>query len=173
MKETLTSQKLRGGYYTPQPIADFLARWAVRSPDAVILEPSFGDGNLLIAAAKNLRALGADSQKIARQLHGVELEEDEANKAIQRLTHITNGCLPESIYVGDFLGYAQENLFVEPTLVGILTPNVTFDAIIGNPPFIRYQNFPEEFRSIAVHLMEYAGFKPSGLMNTWLPFLVI
>jgi adenine-specific DNA-methyltransferase len=173
LKDTLTSQKLRGGYYTPQPIADFLARWAVRSPDAVVLEPSFGDGNLLVAAAENLRALGTPPQRIAKQLHGIELEEDEAKKAIQRLTRVISDYCPDHIHIGDFFEYAQNNLFAEPTLIGILTPHITFDAIIANPPFIRYQNFPEELRSIAVRLMEYAGFKPSGLMNTWLPFLVI
>ena len=33
-------QKLRGGYYTPKLIADFLASWAIRSPADEVLEPS-------------------------------------------------------------------------------------------------------------------------------------
>jgi adenine-specific DNA-methyltransferase len=32
MKPVATYQKLRGGYYTPKPIADFLARWAIQTP---------------------------------------------------------------------------------------------------------------------------------------------
>ncbi len=45
--------------------------------------------------------------------------------------------------------------------------------VIGNPPFIRYQNFPEEFRKIAFRLMQRAGLHPNRLTNAWLPFLVV
>lgn len=173
MKNAPNAQKLRGGYYTPKPIADFLARWAVRASDDVVLEPSFGDGILLAAAAETLRTLGTDTKSIARQLYGVEYERDEVEKAVQRIAKITGDCRPEHIHIGDFFSYAEKDLFADPTLIGSLTPNKTFDVIVGNPPFIRYQNFPEEHRSIAVNLMEYAGFKPSRLMNTWLPFLVV
>src|SRR5205085_983792 len=47
-----------------------------------------------------------------------------------------------------------------------------FDAIIGNPPFIRYQNFPEHHRAIAFYLMQRAGLHPNRLTNSWVPFLV-
>lgn len=173
MKNTPNAQKLRGGYYTPNPIADFLARWAIRSATSTILEPSLGDGNILVAAAERLRDLGAAPPNIVDQLFGVELDRDEAQKAIRRIESAVDGCSPCHIHIGDFFGYAEQTLFEIPVLIGTLTPTTTFDAIVGNPPFIRYQNFPEELRSIATHLMEYAGFKPSKLMNTWLPFLLI
>lgn len=168
-----SAKKLRGGYYTPKPIADFLARWAIRSTDATILEPSLGDGNILVAAAEVLSDLGTAPPEIVDQLFGVELDSDEAEKAMQRIEAALGGYAPRHIYISDFFGHAEQALFEIPMLKGTLTPTMTFDAIIGNPPFIRYQNFPEELRSIAVHLMEYAGFKPSRLMNTWLPFLLI
>lgn len=41
-----TDEKLRGGYYTPAPIAEFVAEW-VRAAGVRILEPSCGDGNIL------------------------------------------------------------------------------------------------------------------------------
>jgi adenine-specific DNA-methyltransferase len=173
LKNTPNAQKLRGGYYTPNPIADFLARWAIRSATSTILEPSLGDGNILVAAAERLRDLGAAPPNIVDQLFGVELDRDEAQKAIRRIESAVDGCSPCHIHIGDFFGYAEQTLFEIPVLIGTLTPTTTFDAIVGNPPFIRYQNFPEELRSIATHLMEYAGFKPSKLMNTWLPFLLI
>jgi adenine-specific DNA-methyltransferase len=173
LKNVPNAQKLRGGYYTPKPIADFLARWAIRSATSTVLEPSLGDGNILVAAAERLRDLGAPPPYVVDQLFGVELDRDEAETAIRRVQATLNGCSPRHIHTGDFFGYAEQSLFETPVLRGTLTPITTFDAIVGNPPFIRYQNFPEELRSIAVHLMEYAGFKPSKLMNTWLPFLLI
>ena len=173
MKKAPNSQKLRGGYYTPKPIAGFLTRWAIRSPNATVLEPSLGDGNILAASAETLHAFGASPPSITEQLYGVELERSEAEKAIRRIEEIFDSCSPHNIHIGDFFGYAEESLFDDLGLNGRLTPAKTFDAIVGNPPFIRYQNFPEQFRSVAVHLMKYAGFKPSRLMNSWLPFLLI
>ena len=38
MKPVATYQKIRGGYYTPKPIADFLARWAIQTPTTKVLE---------------------------------------------------------------------------------------------------------------------------------------
>lgn len=63
-----SSDKLRGGYYTPPPIARFLAQW-VSASGPRILEPSCGDGAIL----RHLPATG--------QVTGVELVPDEAQKA--------------------------------------------------------------------------------------------
>jgi adenine-specific DNA methylase len=45
-KPAPTGDKLRGGYYTPAPIAGFLANWAAGA-GVRLLEPSCGDGALL------------------------------------------------------------------------------------------------------------------------------
>ena len=41
-----SAEKLRGGYYTPEPVARFLAEW-VTSAGPRLLEPSCGDGAIL------------------------------------------------------------------------------------------------------------------------------
>lgn len=43
-KSEQTSQKLRGGYYTPQNIADYTTKWVLGCNPKSILEPSCGDG---------------------------------------------------------------------------------------------------------------------------------
>ncbi len=169
-----TYQKLRGGYYTPEPIANFLANWAIRSPADEVLEPSCGDGNILVAAARRLLALGAASETLNQQLQGVELDPQEAAKAAQRLQLLG---LPltanNTIHVGDFFAHCQRNLFGENVLTLVLKERQHFDAVVGNPPFIRYQHFPEDHRQIAFGLMEQAGLHPNRLTNAWLPFLVV
>ena len=45
-------EKLRGGYYTPEPIARFICNWAIDINTKGILEPSCGDGVFLKEAAK-------------------------------------------------------------------------------------------------------------------------
>ena len=46
-----TSQKLRGGYYTPRDLASFLARWVGQINPKDVLEPSCGDGVFFSALA--------------------------------------------------------------------------------------------------------------------------
>jgi len=64
-----SSAKLRGGYYTPAPIADFLARWVGPAGDR-LLEPSCGDGSILGRLSASASAA-----------FGIELDEQEAAKA--------------------------------------------------------------------------------------------
>lgn len=140
-------RKLRGGYYTPAPIADFLASWAIRSPGDRVLEPSCGDGALV---GPSIRRFGDRVEVVA-----VELFEEEAAKV--RTSH------PEAtVVVGDvfrwWLTQRQDG---------------TFDAVVGNPPFIRYQDFPEAQRELAFQLMRAEGLKPTRLANAWLPFVVL
>ena len=161
MKLPATYQKLRGGYYTPAPIADFLARWAIQSPAAQVLEPSCGDGAVLEAAAAALLRYGVPPADIAAQLHGIELDPDEAQKAAARTEVITGG-IAVPVHIGDFFAYCKAHL----------TDKRLFDAIIGNPPFIRYQDFAEEQRQIAFYLMQSGGLHPNRLTNAWVPFLV-
>jgi adenine-specific DNA-methyltransferase len=172
LKPTPTSQKLRGGYYTPKRVATFLARWAIQSPKAEVLEPSCGDGTLLEAAAETLIEEGADRSAIARLLHGVEIDHDEAEKAEQRIKALKIPSLPDQIYRGDFFAYCQQHLMGQRLFNVVLEEGRRFDAVIGNPPFIRYQNFPEKSRASALEIMRQAGLHPNRLTNSWVPFLI-
>src|SRR6266446_4646938 len=161
MKPVATYQKLRGGYYTPKPIADFLAQWAILTPVTKVLEPSCGDGILLESAIETLISLGAEKTTIKNLVQGIELDLHEAQKASERL-HALDGLQLAQIDIGDFFTYCHSCLLEERF----------FDSVIGNPPFIRYQNFPESYRKMAFYLMQQAGLHPNRLTNSWVPFLV-
>ena len=143
--------KLRGGYYTPADIADFITRWAVRNPDDSILEPSCGDGSFLAAVQKRNQALECSGRGC---VIGIELDSAEAAKAEKYGYPIVNG---------DFFTFYRDSI----------EGARTFDAIVGNPPFIRYQSFDERYRSVAFDLMKRHGFHPNRLTNIWLPFLLL
>lgn len=156
------NQKLRGGYYTPPPIAEFLANWAIQSAIEEVLEPSCGDGALLEAAAKRLLSLGASTAAIASQMQAVELYESEAALARQRLESL--GVLAQdAITVGDFFSTEEQ----EWGIVGRQC-----DIVLGNPPFLRYHSFPEDQRERAFRIMRTAGLSPSKLTNSWAAFLI-
>jgi adenine-specific DNA-methyltransferase len=171
VKPEPSKQKLRGGYYTPQLIADFLAHWAIRSPNDTVLEPSCGDGSLLSAAAKTLINHGAVPGALGDAIYGVETDPGEAAKASRHLEKI--GVPKDCVHTGDFFTECQSKLFDERFLNITIREKRQFDVVIGNPPFIRYQNFPEEYRRTAFQLMQTIGLHPNRLTNAWLPFLVI
>lgn len=157
LKHQPSSNKLRGGYYTPQPIAHFLAQWSIRNADDSILEPSCGDGNILSEAVKRLDTLKSKSIAV-----GVELFGDEAKKARARLKGLSKTASAK-VVVGDFFEHAERDL----------ARGKRYDVVLGNPPFVRYQDFPEEQRLRAFGLMRGLGLNPSRLANAWLPFLAV
>lgn len=156
----LDQDKLRGGYYTSPEVAAWLCAWAIRLPKDRVLEPSCGDGIFLEAAAKRFAELGARSPAIARQLTGVEIAAGEAARARTRLHEQLGQRAADVVNTGDFFSWWQSS--TQPA----------FDAVVGNPPFIRYQTFPEPHRSLAMALMVEQGLSPNRLTNIWVPFVV-
>ncbi|AXV18550.1 SAM-dependent methyltransferase (plasmid) [Neorhizobium sp. SOG26] len=156
----LDENKLRGGYYTSAQVADWLCGWAIQSADDTILEPSCGDGAFIEAAARRLLALGTTPAKIASQLTGVEIIPAEAHAATERLQPLLGKAADKVVCNSDFFTWWQD------------TDQPAYDAIIGNPPFIRYQSFPEPHRTLAMAIMGEQGLTPNRLTNIWVPFVV-
>ena len=55
------NRKQRGGYYTPDAVATFLAGWAIQNQDTHVLEPSAGDGQIVAAAVPRLGGGGTNT----------------------------------------------------------------------------------------------------------------
>jgi adenine-specific DNA methylase len=156
----LGADKLRGGYYTSPEIARWLAAWAIRTPSDRLLEPSCGDGEFLAAAALRLSELGAAGSAIAKQLVGVEISPGEVECAAIRLRSLIGAGADHVVHAGDFFEWWQAS------------KQPQFDAVVGNPPFIRYQAFPEPHRTRAMEIMKGVGLTPNRLTNIWVPFVV-
>jgi adenine-specific DNA methylase len=141
-KAAASADKIRGGYYTPAPVARFLAGW-VRRAGPRILEPSCGDGRIL----RELAALSSDA-------HGVELVAVEAAKA------------------REFAPVDVDSLFTWLRHTGGNVGAGNWDGVVGNPPYIRFGNWPAEQRDPALELMRRAGLRATRLTNAWVPFVV-
>lgn len=141
-----TKEKLRGGFYTPEPIASFILKWAFNGNAEVdILEPSCGDGVFL-----------EEIKKGSYQYNSViatELDTVEAEKSRQ---------------------IALENSEVINTEFHQFCINTDkrFDLIVGNPPYIRYQYFDKEQQEFASQIFKKANLKYSKLTNAWVSFVV-
>jgi len=154
------ADKLRGGYYTSREVATWLCRWAIRRPSDRVLEPSCGDGVFVLAAVSQLGQLGAAPADIRRNIRAVEIVEAEALRARDQLGEVHGGAA-DIITHGDFFEWSAQ------------TERPPLDVIIGNPPFIRYQSFPEPSRSRAMALMSGLGLTPNRLTNIWVPFVAV
>ena len=144
--ENATEQKLRGAYYTPQPIADFILRWGINDGNcADVLEPSCGDGVFLKCLA--------DGNLPYKSITAVEFEPEEAQKA-------RGICLRNSEVINcDFHRFC-------------LDTEKRFDLVVGNPPFIRYQYYNAEQQLLADEIFKNAKLKRTKLTNAWVTFVV-
>jgi adenine-specific DNA methylase len=156
----LSPEKLRGGYYTPTPIANWLAKWGIRTTADTVLEPSCGDGRILQAAMNRLLSMGATREVISKNIQAIELVPEEAEVAKARLRPALGQQARRVVEIGDFFSWKQQ------------LNERRFTVALGNPPFIRYQSFPEPSRTQAMSLMADAGLKPNRLTNIWVPFIV-
>jgi len=164
MKKMEMNNKLRGGYYTPPEIAKFLTLWALNGSEEsrTVLEPSMGDGAFILPIAKELSRRGVSRDVVAKSIFGVELFEQEVAKVKHSLKASKYNPEKFNLICGDFFSAIEGPL-----------KDKKFDLIVGNPPFIRYQNFPEEQRKIAFEILSKNGFHPNKLTNAWLFFLLV
>ena len=153
LMENESAQKLRGGYYTPADLAGFITRWVVEKSPKDILEPSCGDGAFF--PALSFYPSTSESNVVA-----FELDSKEAQKALQRAKELG---LSAEIRASDFLEWALYQL----TSIGDC-----FDAVVGNPPFIRYQYLPSEFQIRAQQIFCQLDCKFTKHTNAWVPFVL-
>lgn len=152
--EIAEERKARGAFFTPPDISKFMTEWAVRSPDDVVLEPSCGEAAFLLPAAIRLRQLGALEMSMPSQLHGQDIHRESVEEAGRLLSK--KGFLA-TLEVGDFFGREAEPMF---------------DAVIGNPPYVRYQNFAGESRTLALEAALRQGVRLNQLASSWAAFTV-
>lgn len=152
-QERLALRKGRGAFFTPPEIADFLVRWAVRADGDRVLEPSCGEAAFLSPAARRLKALGRGSSPEADQVCGVDIHGPSARAAEALLEEGGYRC---SVKTGDFFRQA---------------PGRPFDAVVGNPPYIRYQQFGGAERLRALRAARAAGVELSRLASSWAAFV--
>jgi adenine-specific DNA-methyltransferase len=151
--DTPALRKARGAFFTPPAVADFIARWAIRNPADRILEPSCGEASFLLSAARRLRELSAQTLTV-EQLHGVELHEASAAQAETLLAGVGARA---AIRLGDFFA---------------VVPSAEYDAVIGNPPYVRYQQFTGAARLAAREAAIKHNVRLSGLSSSWAAFVV-
>jgi adenine-specific DNA methylase len=148
--DTPEIRKARGAFFTPDGITSHLAEWGISSPNDRVLEPSAGEAAFLIAAVARLRDLGAGMPHV----YGVEIHAASA-EAGREVVAAAGG--RATIRVADF--FTTE-------------PKGSYDTVLGNPPYIRYQDFAGEARDRARLAALQQGVALTGLASSWAAFVV-
>ena len=132
-----TPTKLRGGYYTQPDVAAFLTRWVLEIQPRRLLEPACGDGAFF-------DALGRLDGNSVETIVAFELDPVEAQKARERAQLLEQADVAVHIVAADFLQWSLEQL----------AAGSAFDAVIGNPPFVRYQYLDEGSQARAARIFQ-------------------
>ena len=146
-------RKQRGAFFTPEDITRFVTKWAIRAPGDLVMEPSAGDAAFLIAAVTRLRQLSPDANP-PPAVDGVEIHAHSARFAHKRV-----------LAAGGKARIQHNDFFSVP-------PSPKYDAVVGNPPYIRYQGFAGESRARAREAALRGGVSLTGLASSWAAFTV-
>ncbi len=146
-----SAHKLRGGYYTPPAIADFLVRWGLGCQPRDVLEPSCGDGAFLEALARH--------PGLTPPVTAVELLPEEASKADAALGRYRASGGDGTVLRADYLRHA-------------LHDEQRYDLVLGNPPYVRYQYLGASQIQAAQALLTRWGLPLPRHASSWAPFVV-
>lgn len=151
--ENESPEKLRGGYYTPIDIAVFLTRWVLQNKPRRLLEPSCGDGAFFEAMAR----LGPPE---VESITAFEVHPREAAKARGSARSLKG--VRATVQATDYLEWS----------LGRSPRNAEFDAVMGNPPFIRYQYLANRQQELAREIFRIHRLPFTRHTNAWVPFVI-
>ncbi|NMH80012.1 HsdM family class I SAM-dependent methyltransferase [Pseudonocardia xinjiangensis] len=119
--EPSTQRRRLGAYYTTESVARVLVEWAVREPDDLVLDPSYGGCAFLRQSIDHLTTIGSPHPH--NQVFGADID---GATATWRAHLVAQGVPKTSLHEGDFL---------------LTHPSVELplcSAVVGNPPYVRH-----------------------------------
>lgn len=149
-------RKRIGAFYTPVPAAEALVSWALNGQSGALLDPSFGDGSLLDAALALAGTTRVRAQ--AERLHGFEIDaaRSETTKRLERA-----GVPTANLRLTDFLAVPA------PT-----DDEERFEAVAGNPPYVRHHWQTPKWQEQAQARMLELGVDVSRRASAWAYFVL-
>ena len=146
------AKKTEGQYITPDWIVSMILNnigyIGQHVLNRTIMEPSFGDGAFLINIVQRIIAegkkVGLTKWNIAKiiesKVFGIEKDKILYNRALERLNSLLN--------VYGIRGVTWNHLICGDTLITYKAFEGTMDYVVGNPPYVRIHNIPNEYRDI-------------------------
>jgi adenine-specific DNA-methyltransferase len=157
IREAETTEKLRGGFYSPDPLVDLcwrrISELVKRKQNLTVLEPSIGDGAFVRGLARN-----ESLKRRTASITGIEILPSEAEKARGAMEFVG---VDGAVHVQSALKWCIDS-----------SHEIDFDVAVGNPPYLRFQFLSDSDKSAATLLMDRLGIPRSGVANLWIPLLL-
>ncbi|PLA27408.1 Eco57I restriction-modification methylase domain-containing protein [Corynebacterium coyleae] len=154
-KQEVSDAKLRGGFYSPEELVNFCADRILErlgsQSSLSVLEPSSGDGAFIRGVSKTKLA------ENIKTFDCVEIDDDAVRT--------TRSTLMESPFEG--------TVHHENVLKWDSSTKKTYDIVLANPPYVRYQYVSTEDRGLAASILKKLGLATRGVSNLWIPVLLL
>ena len=143
-------KKLGGIFYTPAYIAEFIVDEVLTdNPDFKVLDPSCGAGIFNLVSLYKIKEKFPDKSYvdiIENNIYGCDIEPISTNrtKIILILAALLHGEDPEEINFNVITHDSLDKSLKWDEEFPEVFENGGFDAVVGNPPYIRIQNIPDE-----------------------------
>ncbi|HDH06795.1 MAG TPA: hypothetical protein ENF87_00320, partial [Thermoproteales archaeon] len=155
-----------GEFYTPKPIAEFMTKWAIRTPEDTVLDPGVGSGIFLVESLSRLVGLGKEAREALLQLYGIDINPLAVLMSTINLLIRAGGSEPK-IFWADFL---KINKLTAP-MIGL--DQVEFDVILCNPPYTRHHELEPLYKVKIKKMIEVELGEPiSKLSSLYLYFFI-
>ena len=150
-----TRKKELAAFYTHQGLTDIICSWAIANPNDTIFEPSFGGCGFLRSARDRLTAL--QSPDPVQQIFGCDIDPT----AFGHLSTVFEQPIDiKRFYDGDFLKLGKPSSWPKK-----------FNAVIGNPPYLPYQNIDTETRETVIPKLSAMGLQLNRRASLWAYFV--
>ena len=143
-------KKLGGIFYTPKYISDFIIKEVINdNPNIKIFDPSCGAGIFCYNSVLHLKEIFPNKTIIdivENNIYACDIDSVSTNRAkiILILTAILHGENPTNINFNIITDDSVRRELDWKKEFPEVFENGGFDAVIGNPPYIRIQNIPDE-----------------------------
>jgi len=131
------SEQETGCVFTPEKWADFaierfglIEKWI---DGCTVLDPTMGNGELLLAMISGALKKGYDIQSLpVQRLYGVEINAKHFADAIKRLKSLCGANFNPDNFINDDVLFVQHQ--------------IKFDIVFANPPWVNYSALPDEYK---------------------------
>lgn len=169
-------RQLNGAFYTPDFIVDYINDYVIKKEtDFRVCDCSCGSGAFLVRATEKISKENNKSiiKTIEENIYGVDIMERsvERTKIILSLLALQNGEDKEGIRFNIKQGDSLDNLkFNWKTEFPEVFANGGFDGIVGNPPYVRIQDFSNSIKNFLMKQYRTTG---NGNFNLYFAFFEI
>jgi len=158
MARQISEKKQYGVFYTPKRVADVLCKWAIRSKNDKVLEPSFGGCDFLESSRSRFVELGLQKAIAEKRLYGADVDPS----AFSTL----------STFLANPNGHFKQKDFLSLSLSSFSGSEKGFDAVVGNPPYVSHHNMSVDQKKSALETLNNADLELGGRASLWAYFVL-